>query len=141
MMHVSYKVRHFQIERAACIEAIECKCAKFTIPYDTEGAYKLVLYKKVKNDERGFYRVRSYHLVYAMYIGMIYMLFYLAFIELSPYICLNGICLLCPNLLICLPVLITRELLAAIYAAVATIVLLAIVISIGSLSIGEEERR
>jgi hypothetical protein len=143
MMHVSYKVRHFQIERAACIEAIECKCAKFTIPYDTEGAYKLVLYKKVKNDERGFYRVRSYHLVYAMYIGMIYMLFYLAFIELSPYICLNGICLLCLclNLLIRLPVLITCELLAAIYAAVATIVLLAIVISIGSLSIGEEERR
>jgi hypothetical protein len=144
MMHLSYKVRHFQIERAACIEAIEHLCTGFAIPYETERAYRFVLRAEIGRNplgplEHGFYRVRSYHLIYAMYIGMIYMLFYLAFIELSPYICLNGICLLCLNLLICLPVI--RELLAAIYAAVATIVLLTIVISIGSLSINEEERR
>ena len=48
MMHLSYKVRHFQIERSACIEAIECKCAKFTIPYDTKGTKKLVLRKEIK---------------------------------------------------------------------------------------------
>ncbi|MDT7970594.1 MAG: hypothetical protein RQ842_08495 [Vulcanisaeta sp.] len=90
MMHLSYKIRHFQIERSACIEAIECKCAKFTIPYDTKGARKLVLYKEVKKGEHEFYRVRSYHLIYAMYIGIIAILLYLALIE-SLYIAIIGI--------------------------------------------------
>jgi hypothetical protein len=135
MMHLSYKIRHFQIVRSACAEAIEQLCLGFAVPYETGRAYRFVLRAEIERNplgplEHGFYRVRSYHLIYAMYIGMIYMLFYLAFIELSPYICLNGICLLCLNLLICLPVM--RELFAAIYAAVATMVLLTIVISIGS---------
>ena len=39
MMHLSYKVRHFQIERSACIEAIERECLMgFAVPYNTEGA-------------------------------------------------------------------------------------------------------
>ncbi len=145
MMHLSYKIRHFQIVRSACAEAIEQLCLGFAVPYET-GRARNLLDEELRRSplglgplERRFYRVRSYHLVYAMYICLIAMLFYLAFIELSPYICLNGICLLCLNLLICLPVI--RELLAAIYAAVTTIVLLTIVISIGSLSISEEERR
>ncbi|PLC64988.1 hypothetical protein B7L70_10430 [Vulcanisaeta sp. EB80] len=108
MMHVSYKVRHFQIERAACIEAIECKCAKFTIPYNTKGADKLVLCKEIKNYERGVYEMRSYHLVYAMYVGMIYMLLLFAFIEL-PHVGL---------------------IYAAIYACCTTTVLILIIISI-----------
>ena len=84
MMHLSYKVRHFQIERVACAEAIECKCAKFTRPYDTTGADKLVLCKEIKKKlERLFYERRSYHLVYVMYIGMIYMLLTFALKELS----------------------------------------------------------
>ena len=83
MMHLSYKIRHFQIERSACVEAIECKCAKFTIPYDTKGADKLVLCKEIKKKlERLFYERRSYHLVYVMYIGMIYMLLTFALKEL-----------------------------------------------------------
>jgi len=92
MMHLSYKVRHFQIERAACIEAIECKCAKFTIPYDTKGAKKLVLRKEIKRLESWFYEVRSYHLAYIMYIGIIAMLLYLAYIE-SPCIAIVAIVL------------------------------------------------
>jgi hypothetical protein len=84
MMHLSYKIRHFQIERAECAEAIECKCAKFTIPYDTKGADKLVLCKEIKKKlKRLFYERRSYHLVYVMYIGMIYMLLTFALKELS----------------------------------------------------------
>lgn len=82
MAHLSYKVRHFQIERAACAEAIECKCAKFAIPYGTDGAYKLVLYKEIKNNyERGFYETHSYYLIYPMYAGMISLLLAYAFIE------------------------------------------------------------
>jgi uncharacterized membrane protein len=93
MMHLSYKIRHFQIERSACIEAIECKCAKFAIPYDTKGAYKLVLCKEIKKGlEHWFYERRSYHLVYAMYIGLIAMLLYLAYIE-SPCIAIVAIVL------------------------------------------------
>jgi len=100
MMHLSYKIRHFQIERSACIEAIECKCAKFAIPYDTKGAEKYVFItteesrqnslnwlKQLKRCpkilERWFYERRSYHLVYVMYIGMIYMLLTFALKELS----------------------------------------------------------
>jgi hypothetical protein len=74
MMHLSYKVRHFQIERSACIEAIECECLmRFAVPYNTEGAEKYA-FRKEKRFERWFYERRSYHLAYIMYIGIIYML-------------------------------------------------------------------
>jgi hypothetical protein len=86
MMHVSYKVRHFQIERSVCAEAIEQLCLGFAVPYDTEGAEKYVFREEIRRNllrplERGFYEVKSYHLVYLMYIGLMAMLFYLAFIE------------------------------------------------------------
>jgi L-asparagine transporter-like permease len=92
MMHLSYKVRHFQIERSACIEAIEHECLMgFTVPYDTEGAKKYA-FRKEKRFERWFYEVRSYHLAYIMYIGIIAMLLYLAYIE-SPCIAIVAIVL------------------------------------------------
>jgi len=90
MMHLSYKVRHFQVERAACIEAIEHLCTGFAVPYETERAYRFVLRAEIERNrlgplERGFYIVRSYHLIYLMYIGLIAILLYLALIE-SLYI-------------------------------------------------------
>jgi len=92
MMHLSYKVRHFQIERSACIEAIERECLMgFTVPYNTEGAEKYA-FRKEKRFKRGFYEVRSYHLAYIMYIGIIAMLLYLAYIE-SPCIAIVAIVL------------------------------------------------
>jgi len=90
MMHLSYKIRHFQIERATCAEAIEHLCTGFAVPYETGRAYRFVLRAEIERNplgplgrllERGFYRVRSYYLVYAMYIGLIAMLLYLALIE------------------------------------------------------------
>jgi len=82
MMHLSYKVRHFQIERSACIEAIEHECLMgYTVPYNTEGAEKYA-FRKEKRFERWFYERRSYHLAYIMYIGIIYMLLTFTFIEL-----------------------------------------------------------
>jgi uncharacterized membrane protein len=86
MMHLSYKVRHFQIERAACIEAIEHLCTGFAVPYETGRAYRFVLRAEIERNplrplEHGFYIVRSYHLVYAMYIGLIAILLYLVLIE------------------------------------------------------------
>jgi hypothetical protein len=82
MMHLSYKVRHFQIERSACIEAIEHECLMgYTVPYNTGGA-RDILDAELKEVERGFYEVRSYHLAYVMYIGIIYMLLTFTFIEL-----------------------------------------------------------
>jgi len=79
MMHLPYKVRHFQIERSACIEAIERECLMgFTVPYNTGGARDILETEIERNplrwSERGFYEVRSYHLAYIMYIGIIYML-------------------------------------------------------------------
>jgi len=97
MMHLSYKVRHFQIERSACIEAIERECLMgFTVPYNTGGA-RDILETEIKRNplrwfERGFYEVRSYHLAYIMYIGIIAMLLYLAYIE-SPCIAIVAIVL------------------------------------------------
>ena len=94
MMHLSYKVRHFQIVRSACAEAIEQLCTGFAVPYETERAYRFVLRAEIERNplgplgrllEHGFYIVRSYHLVYLMYIGLIAILLYLALIE-SLYI-------------------------------------------------------
>ncbi len=90
MMHLSYKIRHFQIERAACAEAIEQLCLGFAVPYETGRAYRFVLRAEIERNplgplEHGFYRIRSYYLVYAMYIGLIAILLYLALIE-SLYI-------------------------------------------------------
>jgi small-conductance mechanosensitive channel len=146
MMHLSYKVRHFQIERSACIEAIEHECLMgFTVPYDTRGA-RDILDAELKEVERGFYEVRSYHLAYVMYIGLIAMLFFLTFIELLPYICLNNICLIpiCLNIThrsICQFILITQGLLAAIYAVVVTIALFMIIICIGYINYWRSNRR
>jgi hypothetical protein len=42
MMHVSYKVRHFQIVRSACAEAIEQLCTGFAVPYETGEARGLL---------------------------------------------------------------------------------------------------
>jgi uncharacterized membrane protein len=125
MMHVSYKVRHFQIERSVCAEAIERECLRgFAVPYDTEGAEKYVFREEIRRNllrplERGFYEVKSYHLVYTMYIGMIYVLLLFAFIEL-PHVGLR---------------------VAAICAAVVTIVLVFIIICIGWLQRRRREKR
>jgi hypothetical protein len=89
MMHLSYKIRHFQIVRSACAEAIEQLCLGFTVPYETRGAEDILGEEIRRNPlgplgrplEHGFYRVRSYHLVYLMYIGLIAILLYLALIE------------------------------------------------------------
>jgi hypothetical protein len=85
MMHLSYKIRHFQIVRSACAEAIEQLCLGFTVPYETERAEDILREEIGRNPlgplERGFYRVRSYYLVYLMYIGLIAILLYLALIE------------------------------------------------------------
>ena len=89
MMHLSYKIRHFQIVRSACAEAIEQLCLGFTVPYETERARNLLDEELRRSPlgplgrplEHGFYRVRSYHLVYLMYIGLIAILLYLALIE------------------------------------------------------------
>jgi len=91
MMHLSYKIRHFQIERAACAEAIEQLCLGFAVPYET-GRARNLLDEELRRSplglgplERRFYERRSYHLVYLMYIGLIAILLYLALIE-SLYI-------------------------------------------------------
>jgi len=42
MMHLSYKVRHFQIERSACIEAIEHECLmglQYPTTQEAQGTY------------------------------------------------------------------------------------------------------
>ena len=167
MMHLSYKVRHFQIERSACAEAIEQLCLGFTVPYETRGAEDILGEEIRRNPlgplgrplERGFYRVRSYHLIYLMYIGLMAMLLYLAFTELLPFpicskICLNTIKIL--NSIIYIPyfnftrfsinfihysIPTTQGWLAAACAVVATIALLIIIIYIGYIIIGIERRR
>jgi hypothetical protein len=94
MMHLSYKIRHFQIVRSACAEAIEQLCLGFAVPYETERAEDILGEEIGRNPlgplERGFYEVKSYHLVYLMYIGIIAILLYLALIE-SLYIAIIGI--------------------------------------------------
>ena len=82
MMHLSYKVRYFQIERSACIEAIEHLCTGFTIPYHTEGAYDLIFKERIKKKELWFYNLRTFSFVIIMYIGLTIALLYLAIREL-----------------------------------------------------------
>jgi len=141
MMHLSYKVRHFQIERSACIEAIEHECLMgFTVPYNTGGA-RDILNAELKEVERGFYEVRSYHLAYVMYIGIIYMLLTFTFIELLHVGLIHQILF---------HYLYGQQLfkhvhsyngVAAIYACCTTTVLILIIIGIGRLQRWLQQRR
>jgi hypothetical protein len=146
MMHLSYKVRHFQIERSACIEAIEHECLMgFTVPYNTGGARDILETEIERNPlrwfERGFYEVRSYHLAYIMYIGIIYMLLTFTFIELLHVGLIHQILF---------HYLYGQQLfkhvhsyngVAAIYACCTTTVLILIIIGIGRLQRWLQQRR
>ncbi|MFP3316696.1 MAG: hypothetical protein RXN91_10205 [Caldivirga sp.] len=146
MMHLSYKIRHFQIERATCAEAIEHLCTGFAVPYETGRAYRFVLRAEIERNplgplEREFYGARTYHLVYAMYIGLIAMLLYLAFIELLHVSLIHQILFhyLCGQQLF--KHVHSYNGVAAIYACCTTTVLILIIIGIGRLQRWLQQRR
>ena len=146
MMHLSYKIRHFQIERATCAEAIEHLCTGFAVPYETGRAYRFVLRAEIERNplgplEREFYGARTYHLVYAMYIGLIAMLLYLAFIELLHVSLIHQILFhyLCGQQLF--EHVHSYNGVAAIYACCTTTVLILIIIGIGRLQRWLQQRR